>query len=74
MISSNDDAGSSFSNDDGHQDLSDREKDSDELDKEKIDIIKNLMANFQLPDENYPSWAKLVPENEWQNHLTNRNK
>lgn len=33
MISSNDDAGSSFSNDDGHQDLSDREKDSDELDK-----------------------------------------
>lgn len=41
---------------------------------EKIDTIKNLMANFKLPDENYPSWAKNIPEDEWKECLKNKLK
>ena len=37
-----------------------------------VDTIRNLMANFQLPDNHYPDWARNIPENEWHQRLRTR--
>ena len=40
-----------------------------EIFSDKIDTIKACMANFQLPTENQPNWAKEIDENQWKSHI-----
>lgn len=42
------------------------------LENEKVDTIKNLMANFALPSENIPEWAEEIPEEKWKSFLIDK--
>lgn len=53
-------------------DNNNQENNDNENEKIDVDTIRNLMANFQLPDNHYPDWARNLPENEWQQNLRQR--
>ncbi|KAF7287851.1 uncharacterized protein LOC143204778 [Rhynchophorus ferrugineus] len=40
-----------------------------DMTQKKIDLVKEVMLNVQLPNESIPDWAKNVPEQEWKEHL-----
>ena len=39
---------------------------------EQVEKIKNVMKNIKLPKMNIPSWARLVPEEEWKAQLVEK--
>lgn len=45
-----------------------------ELTEKKIDLVKQVMLNVQLPSEAIPDWAKDIPEEDWKTHLMERLK
>ncbi|XP_022913495.1 male-enhanced antigen 1 [Onthophagus taurus] len=42
------------------------------MDKEKEDLVKEVMLNFTLPASSIPDWAVNVPEEQWKEHLMKR--
>ena len=43
-----------------------------QMDGDKVNEVKQAMANFTLPATSFPDWAKNVPEEQWKNHLMER--
>lgn len=45
-----------------------------DLDAEKIDQVKNVMASISLPSTSIPSWANTISEDQWKEQLMIRIK
>eukprot|EP00794_Sanderia_malayensis_P019868 gene19868-21810_t len=43
---------------------------SAEMTTAKVEVIKNVMAGFNIPTNNIPDWAKVIPEDKWKEKLT----
>ncbi|XP_050297975.1 male-enhanced antigen 1 [Anthonomus grandis grandis] len=43
-----------------------------EMSEKKINLVKQVMLNIQLPTDSIPSWANDIPEEEWKDHLLKR--
>ncbi|KAB0794944.1 hypothetical protein PPYR_11783 [Photinus pyralis] len=42
------------------------------MDSEKVDEVKQVMANVLLPSSSIPEWANNIPEDQWKEHLYKR--
>lgn len=40
-----------------------------EMDSNKVDQVKQAMANITLPSSSIPDWANNIPEDQWKQHL-----
>lgn len=49
-------------------------KSSIDMDANKIDQVKSMMASFTLPTTAIPEWATAVKEDEWKDQLINKIK
>lgn len=43
-----------------------------QMDGDKVNEVKQAMANFTLPATSFPDWAKNIPEEQWKDHLMER--
>jgi len=43
-----------------------------EMTDKKIDLVKQVMLNIQLPSDAFPAWAQNIPEDQWKDHLLKR--
>lgn len=43
-----------------------------EMDSEKVDEVKQAMANITLPSTAIPEWAMNIPEEDWKQELLER--
>ncbi|XP_013785390.1 male-enhanced antigen 1-like isoform X2 [Limulus polyphemus] len=42
------------------------------MDKDHIEKIKECMSGFTLPSSSVPSWASVIPEEDWKTYLLGR--
>ncbi|KAF2883982.1 hypothetical protein ILUMI_22180 [Ignelater luminosus] len=42
------------------------------MDSNKVDEVKQVMANITLPPSSIPEWANNIPEEQWKQHLLSR--
>lgn len=43
-----------------------------EMNSQKVDEVKQAMANITLPSTSIPDWASKIPEEEWKQELMER--
>jgi len=47
-------------------------QDNQQMDKEHMEKIMSAMAGFSLPSSAVPSWATVIPEEEWKTQLVSK--